>query len=343
MIQLKNISKTFYGKNNTFRALEDIDLTIEEGSIVGIIGSSGAGKSTLIRCVNLLEKPDNGQIIVNGKDLTQLSKKQLASERKKIGMIFQHFNLLSSKTVFENVALPLKLNKTDATTIRNRVMELLQIVGLTDKYNEFPKNLSGGQKQRVAIARALANSPHILLCDEATSALDPATTQSILQLLKDINRRLNITILLITHEMDVIKAICDQVAVIDHGKLIVKGTLEELISENKHPILSHFITPKNMTLPKSLIDTLQSEYTDDVFPLIEIELDGTIHFKQLIETIQNHYKTPYNIIKADIEYTGKANFGKLLVHLKGTKKNNEQIVRYFDQSNIKNSIKGYAA
>lgn len=342
MIRLQNISKTFHQKNRDFKALDNISLTIEEGSIVGIIGSSGAGKSTLIRCINLLERPDTGEIIVHGKNLTQLNRRQLASERKKIGMIFQHFNLLSSKTVFENVALPLKLDKAGKTVIHEKVTELLKIVGLEDKAGAYPSSLSGGQKQRVAIARALANSPHILLCDEATSALDPVTTQSILQLLKDINRQLKITILLITHEMDVIKTICDQVAVIDSGKLITKGTLDELITED-NPLLSQFITTNNMTIPKKLIDSLHQEYEDGIFPLIEIELSGNIHFRQLIDTIQNHYNTPYNIIKADIEYTGRSNYGKLLIHLKGTKENNEQVIRYFNHSNIKNSIRGYAA
>lgn len=207
MITIKNISKTFRQKNSTLKALDDVSLEVDRGDIVGVIGFSGAGKSTLIRTVNLLEKPDSGQIIVNGKNLTQLSRSELAQERKKIGMIFQHFNLLSSRTVFDNVALPLELDHTNKTDINHKVNDLLQIVGLESKANDYPANLSGGQKQRVAIARALANDPYVLLCDEATSALDPATTQSILQLLQDINTRLGITILLITHEMDVIKAI----------------------------------------------------------------------------------------------------------------------------------------
>lgn len=339
MIQLHNISKTFRQKNTIHKALDTINLTIEKGEIVGVIGSSGAGKSTLIRCVNLLEKPDSGSIVINGTNLTLLRGKALAAQRKKIGMIFQHFNLLSSKTVFENVALPLKLEKTDKAVIRQRVTELLQLVGLETKADEYPGNLSGGQKQRVAIARALANSPQILLCDEATSALDPGTTQSILQLLQDINRKLHITILLITHEMDVVKAICDRVTIIDHGKLVATGTLEEL---STHPALSPFITT-NMTVPKQLTDALQQEYTEGVFPLVEIELNGTIHFKKLIDTIQYDYQTPYNIIKADIEYAGKSNFGKVLIHLKGTRESNEQLIHHFNQSNIPNSIRGYAA
>lgn len=194
MIELKNISKTFHQGKQSFKALDNINLKLEQGDILGIIGFSGAGKSTLIRCVNLLEKPDTGQVIVNGKDLIPLRHAELANERKKIGMIFQHFNLLSSRTVFDNVALPLELDGVDKATIAGKVNSLLKTVGLQDKANEYPKNLSGGQKQRVAIARALANDPHLLLCDEATSALDPLTTQSILQLLRDINQQFRITI-----------------------------------------------------------------------------------------------------------------------------------------------------
>ena len=242
MIVIKNVSKTFRRKKQHFKALDDVSLEVEKGDVVGIIGFSGAGKSTLIRSVNLLEKPDEGRIVVNGKDLTKLSSSELAKERKKIGMIFQHFNLLSSRTVFENIALPLELDNVSKIDINNKVNELLQIVGLEDKAKEYPKSLSGGQKQRVAIARALANDPYLLLCDEATSALDPANTQSVLQLLKDINNRLGITILLITHEMEVIKSVCNHVAVIDKGKLIAKGTLEEIISNKEHPIIKQFTT-----------------------------------------------------------------------------------------------------
>ncbi|MFC3158641.1 methionine ABC transporter ATP-binding protein [Chryseobacterium arachidis] len=240
MIEIKNISKTFHQKKQSFKALDNVSLTIEKGDIVGIIGFSGAGKSTLIRTVNLLEKPDNGEIIINGKDFTTLNSKQLANERKKIGMIFQHFNLLSSRTVFDNIALPLELDSVNKAEINKKVNELLKIVGLEEKANDYPKSLSGGQKQRVAIARALANDPYLLLCDEATSALDPATTQSILQLLRDINQRLGITILLITHEMEVIKTVCNHVAVIDKGQLLIKGTLSEIVSNKENPIIKQF-------------------------------------------------------------------------------------------------------
>ena len=342
MIQIRNISKTFRQKEREFRALDNINLQISEGDIVGIIGSSGAGKSTLIRCVNLLEKPDSGQIIVNGIDLTVLPSRQLAQQRKKIGMIFQHFNLLASRTVYGNVALPLELDNVPQEQIRRKVTELLQIVGLQDKANEYPRSLSGGQKQRVAIARALANDPYLLLCDEATSALDPATTQSILELLRDINRRLKITILLITHEMDVVKSICNQIAVIDHGKLVAEGTLEQLLTTNNHPVINRFINTGTISLPHEIYINMKQVQEEGLTPLIELELTGNIAFDELIDTVYNKFKIPYKLIKADIEYLGRASFGKLLLHLKGNKETNERAVEYFNQRKIKNELKGYA-
>ena len=223
MIELINVFKRFKTKNKTIQALSGVSLTVDKGEIFGVIGTSGAGKSTLIRCVNLLERPNEGQVIVDNVELTKLSDAQLTLERRKIAMIFQHFNLLSSRTVFDNVAFPLELEGKPKSEIMKKVNGLLELVGLSEKAKDYPANLSGGQKQRVAIARALANDPKVLLCDEATSALDPATTKSILQLLKSINQKLNLTILLITHEMEVIKTICDKVAVIDHGQLAEQG------------------------------------------------------------------------------------------------------------------------
>ncbi|CAH0186817.1 ATP-binding cassette domain-containing protein [Chryseobacterium sp. WG14] len=342
MIEIKNISKTFHQKKQSFKALDRVSLTIEKGDIVGIIGFSGAGKSTLIRTVNLLERPDEGQIIINGKDFTQLSSKQLAEERKKIGMIFQHFNLLSSRTVFDNIALPLELDRTSKDQINKKVNELLKIVGLEDKAHDYPRSLSGGQKQRVAIARALANDPHLLLCDEATSALDPATTQSILQLLRDINQRLGITILLITHEMEVIKAVCNHVAVIDKGKLLAKGTLSEIISDRENPVIRQFINSDNMTLPQELNNRLQKEPQDGLFPLVEIELNENISVEQLLSTLYSQYKIPYKLLKADVEYLGNSNFGKLLLQLQGKEEENQQAIYYFNQNKIQNTVKGYA-
>lgn len=342
MIEIRNISKTFHQKKQSFKALDKVSLTIDKGDIVGIIGFSGAGKSTLIRTVNLLERPDEGQIIIHGKDFTKLNSKQLAEERKKIGMIFQHFNLLSSRTVFDNVALPLELDHTSKDDINRKVNELLKIVGLEDKANDYPKSLSGGQKQRVAIARALANDPHLLLCDEATSALDPATTQSILQLLRDINQRLGITILLITHEMEVIKAVCNHVAVIDKGKLLTKGTLSEIISDKENPIIRQFINSDIMTLPQELINRLQKEPKEGLFPLIEIELNENISVEEILSTLYNQYKIPYKLLKADVEYFGNSNFGKLLLQLQGEAEENQQAIYYFNQNKIQNTVKGYA-
>ncbi|MNU14924.1 Methionine import ATP-binding protein MetN [compost metagenome] len=342
MIEIKNISKTFHQKKQAFKALHNINLTIEKGDIVGIIGFSGAGKSTLIRTVNLLERPDEGQIIINGKDFTKLNSKQLAHERKKIGMIFQHFNLLSSRTVFENIALPLELDNFSKDEIREKVNELLKIVGLEDKAHDYPKSLSGGQKQRVAIARALANDPYLLLCDEATSALDPATTQSILELLRDINNRLGITILLITHEMDVIKTVCNHVAVIDKGQLISKGTLSEIISNKENPIIKQFLNSGVMTIPQELNKKLQKEPKDGLFPLVEIELNESISVEKLLSVIYDQYKIPYKLLKADVEYLGDSNFGKLLLQLQGEADENQKAIYYFNQNNIQNIVKGYA-
>lgn len=289
-----------------------------------------------------MEIPDEGQIIINGKDFTKLNSKQLAHERKKIGMIFQHFNLLSSRTVFENIALPLELDNLSKDEIREKVNELLKIVGLEDKAHDYPKSLSGGQKQRVAIARALANDPYLLLCDEATSALDPATTQSILELLRDINNRLGITILLITHEMDVIKTVCNHVAVIDKGQLISKGTLSEIISNKENPIIKQFLNSGVMTIPQELNKKLQREPQDGLFPLVEIELNESISVEKLLSVIYDQYKIPYKLLKADVEYLGNSNFGKLLLQLQGETDENQKAIYYFNQNNIQNTVKGYA-
>jgi D-methionine transport system ATP-binding protein len=223
MIELRNITKEFRQKDRVTLALSDVSLHVPEGKIVGVIGESGAGKSTLIRCVNLLERPTSGEVIVNGINLMKLPAAELARARRNIGMIFQHFNLLASRSVSGNVAFPLELARMPRAEIRERVYELLKLVGLENKAHDYPASLSGGQKQRVAIARALANKPGVLLCDEATSALDPATTRNILALLKEINNVLRITILLITHEMDVVRAICDDVALLREGKLAGMG------------------------------------------------------------------------------------------------------------------------
>jgi D-methionine transport system ATP-binding protein len=223
MIALQHITKEFRRNGRVTSALRDVSLTVSRGGVTGVIGESGAGKSTLIRCVNLLERPTAGKVIIDGQELMQLPAGDLLKVRRSIGMIFQHFNLLASRTVAGNVSFPLELSRTPRTETKRRVRELLQLVGLEDKADEYPANLSGGQKQRVAIARALANNPKILLCDEATSALDPATTATILSLLKEINAQMNITILLITHEMDVVKSICTDVVTLSRGEITGQG------------------------------------------------------------------------------------------------------------------------
>ncbi|OPJ63548.1 methionine ABC transporter ATP-binding protein [Clostridium oryzae] len=241
MISIKNLSKNFDTPYGKIEVLKGINLEIEKGDIFGIIGFSGAGKSTMIRCLNLLEKPDEGTIIIGDKDMTSLSKKELRKAREKIGMIFQQFNLFDSKTVFENVAFPLKVAKYPKDKIKERVHEILELVELSDKAKAHPSQLSGGQKQRVGIARALANNPDVLLSDEATSALDPQTTYSILELLKNINRKLNLTIVLITHELDVVNYSCNNVAVIEKGVIMEKGSTEQVFSNPKSATAKIFI------------------------------------------------------------------------------------------------------
>lgn len=222
-IEIKDLHKTFANKNKSNLVLNGIDLSVEKGDIFGIVGFSGAGKSTLVRCINRLEEPDSGSVVIGGVNITALSKKELALERRKIGMIFQSFNLFESKTVWQNIAYPLRLEKMKKKDIETRVSEVLSLIGLEDKRNAYPGELSGGQKQRVGIGRTLANSPDVILCDEATSALDPQTTISVLDLLKEINQKLGVTILLITHELEAIKYICRNMAVIENGVIIEQG------------------------------------------------------------------------------------------------------------------------
>lgn len=241
MINLKGITKVYGKGSNAATALSGLNLSIEKGEIFGVIGHSGAGKSTLIRCINLLERPTEGEVWVDGVELTSLNQGQLQEQRRKIGMIFQHFNLLSSATVYDNIAFPLRLAGTSRTAIDTKVKDLLALVGLEEHKDKFPSQLSGGQKQRVGIARALASDPDVLLCDEATSALDPQTTDSILKLLLDINKRFHLTIVLITHEMHVIQSICDRVAVIHGGGIVEQGKVTEVFLKPQHEVTRDFI------------------------------------------------------------------------------------------------------
>ncbi len=242
MIKLNHIEKTYDSPSGPVKALKGIDLEIGRGEIYGIIGLSGAGKSTLIRCINMLERPTKGTVIVDGQDLTAMNETQLRKARKNIGMIFQHFNLLSSATVYDNIAFPLRLAGTPKDEIRRKVEPLLKLVGLESKAGQYPSQLSGGQKQRVGIARALASEPKVLLCDEATSALDPQTTRSILDLIRDINKKLQLTVVVITHEMQVIKEICHKVAVIDGGVIAEQGSVLDIFTNPQQPITKEFIS-----------------------------------------------------------------------------------------------------
>ena len=254
MIEFTHVSKDFGSGEKMVRAVRDVSLTIQDGEIFGIIGFSGAGKSTLVRCINLLERPTNGTVVVDGKEMTALSPKELRLARRKIGMIFQHFNLMPSRTVFGNVAYPLQGQGLSKQAIQNKVRKLLKLVDIADKETSYPSQLSGGQKQRVAIARALANDPKVLLCDEATSALDPQTTKAILTLLKDLNQKLNLTIVMITHEMGVVKEICDHVAIMEHGQVVEQGEVFSLFADPKQPITQNFIrTTSNLQKIEELI------------------------------------------------------------------------------------------
>lgn len=343
MITLKNINKIYQQKNLSVHALKDINLEIKKGEIFGVIGSSGAGKSTLIRCVNILEKPSSGDVIVDGVNMTTLSNQELIKQRRQIGMIFQHFNLLSSRTVFGNVALALEFsNISDKSFIKKRVTELLELVGLADKHNSYPANLSGGQKQRVAIARALATEPKVLLCDEATSALDPATTTSILTLLKDINRRLNITILLITHEMDVVKRICDKVGVISQGQLIEQGSVAELFSHPKTELAQSFINSSiDIEIPEDYQIRLSQTPKDNGHPLLKMTFTGKSVDAPLLSEIAQSHQVLSNIISAKMDYAGGVKFGVMLAELSGNSEGLTSAIRFLRENHVKIEELGY--
>ncbi|AUI85491.1 D-methionine ABC transporter, ATP-binding protein [Vibrio azureus] len=342
MIEIKNVNKVFYQGNKEIVALKDIHLTITKGTIFGVIGSSGAGKSTLIRCVNMLEAPSSGAIVIDGVDLTTLSKKQLSEARRDIGMIFQHFNLLSSRNVFDNVALPLELAGVAKSDISSKVTELLSLVGLADKHESYPSNLSGGQKQRVAIARALASDPKVLLCDEATSALDPATTQSILELLKEINRKLEITILLITHEMEVVKSICHQVAIIGGGELVEKGSVGEIFAHPKTELAHDFIrSTLDLSIPEDYQMRLQAVRTEGSYPLVRLEFNGATVDAPLMTQIARKFNIDVSILSSDLDYAGGVKFGMMVAELFGSEADDNAAIDFLREHNVKVEVLGY--
>lgn len=316
MIQFEEVTKTYQSGKQEIHALNGIDLTVETGEIYGVIGFSGAGKSSLIRTVNLLERPTTGRVLIHGKDILALSGSEIRKTRKDIGMIFQHFNLLNSKTVYHNVAMPLMLANTPKNKIKEQVKDLLDFVGLADQAEKYPDQLSGGQKQRIGIARALATNPSVLLCDEATSALDPQTTQSILELLRRINREYNITILLITHEMGVIREICDKVAVLEAGKVIEKGTVFDVFTNPQQPTTQRFVrSVMNDELPPSLLEQLQDPSRSH--SIYRIQFTGSSVGQPLMSRISRDFNLDLNVLFGNITELQGEPYGNLIVEFTG--------------------------
>lgn len=345
MIELKNLHKTYQGDGKSLEALRGVSVHVSEGEIYGVIGKSGAGKSTLIRCINMLERPTTGSVSVDGEELTTMPEPQLRDMRKKIGMIFQHFNLLSSRTVYDNIAFPLELAGKNRAEIAAAVDPLLELVGLVDKRDQYPAQLSGGQKQRVGIARALANRPKVLLCDEATSALDPQTTQSILELLKDINHKFGLTIVIITHEMQVIKKICDRVAVIENGLIIEEGSVIDL-----------FVRPQTPTT-KEFIRTIVSHDLPDIFVglpfssiprpgnnlMLRLSFIGSNANEPIIAGLIRRFNVDVNILFGNIDHLKTTPFGTLLVELSGDDAAIQAALNYLQELELGIEVIGYVA
>ncbi|MDR3566122.1 MAG: methionine ABC transporter ATP-binding protein [Negativicutes bacterium] len=345
MIELKDISKHFPGTSGTVEALKGVSLSVPAGQIFGVIGKSGAGKSTLVRCINMLERPSGGTVVVDGRELTSLPEKELRQERKSIGMIFQHFNLLSSRTVYDNVAFPLELAGWKKADIHREVAPLLELVGLTDKKDQYPAQLSGGQKQRVGIARALANRPKLLLCDEATSALDPQTTKSILKLLKDINNRFGLTIVLITHEMQVIKEICDQVAVIEDGRIIEQGSVLDLFTAPQSATTREFIrTIINYDLPDFFADTVFSpQPLPDSSLVLRLSFIGQTAEEPIIAELIRRYNVDANILYGNIDHIGSTLFGTLILELTGQPNDINNALNHLQTRELGIEVMGYVS
>lgn len=344
MIKLSHIKKVYDTPSGPLQALKDISLTIKDKEIYGIIGLSGAGKSTLVRCINMLERPTNGTVEIDGQDLTKMSENQLRGVRKNIGMIFQQFNLLSSATVYENVAFPLKLAKADKKSIKAKVMPLLKLVGLEEKAQQYPSQLSGGQKQRVGIARALASEPSILLCDEATSALDPQTTQSILKLIKKINDELNITVVIITHEMQVIKEICDKVAIIDHGIIAEKGTVIDVFMKPQQAITHEFISVLlSDELPSAFRNQpISKEPVTDGYLLLRLTFLGESADEPVImKLIKNAPEVDVSILFGDIDQIQTVPYGRMIIGMKGASEKVQKAQQWLSRQDLKVEVIGY--
>ncbi len=336
MIQLTDVSKIFKTPHGEVRACQEINLEIKQGEIFGIIGFSGAGKSTLVRCINLLERPTTGSVIVDGQDLTKQKASELRQSRKKIGMIFQHFNLMPSRTVAKNVAFPLKGSGLSKQEIKQKVASLLELVELSDKASAYPSQLSGGQKQRVAIARALANDPKVLLCDEATSALDPQTTQSILKLLKDLNQKLGLTIVLITHEMAVIKEICSRVAVMEEGRIKEIGNVVDIFAHPKAEITRNFIaTTSNLTKIGDLLkENAKVVQLNPGEQLLMLTYSPHNTNEPLISAISRKFDIDANIIFGNVEVLQHQSLGSLVVKLSGEQSHIEEAITYIKDTGV---------
>lgn len=336
MIRLENVSKTFTDSNKEVHAVNNVSLTINDGDIFGIIGFSGAGKSTLVRCINLLEKPTDGKVFVDDAEITALSGKELRKARKKIGMIFQHFNLMPSRTIFGNVAYPLRGSGLSKEEIKEKVHHLLELVGISEKENAFPSQLSGGQKQRVAIARALANDPNILLCDEATSALDPQTTKSILKLLQQLNQTLGITVVVITHEMAVVIEICNRVAVMDHGDVVEEGEVFHVFASPKEPLTRSFIkTTSNLQKIEELIaadsPVVATKKGELIVRLSYVEKNTS---EPLISTVTQKFGIILNIVFADVEIVQNAPIGGTVAIVSGESSRIDEALQYLRDKNV---------
>ncbi|OZI11114.1 methionine ABC transporter ATP-binding protein [Bacillaceae bacterium SAS-127] len=324
MLEIQNLTKIYKTKKKQVKGIDNVSLTIQKGEVFGIVGYSGAGKSSLLRCINLLERPTSGSIIVDGQDLTKLSSVALRQARLKIGMIFQHFYLISQKTVGENIRFALKAANTPKEKIDHRVRELLEMVGLSEKIDVYPAQLSGGQKQRVGIARALANNPSILLCDEATSALDPKTTVSILRLLKKINRELNITIVLITHEMNVVKEICDRMVIMQDGKVIEEGSVYDIFANPEKPLTKEFISSVvSFDLPPSIVHSVTGK-------IVKVLFKGEVAGEGVISDMLQSFDVRGNFLHGTIEYIQEKPLGIFLMELQGQTDNITKAQSYME-------------
>lgn len=323
MIQVENLCKSFSTKSGVVEAAKNISFSIEKGEIFGIIGLSGAGKSTLVRCLNLLERPTSGTVKINGKNLTELSERELRKERQKIGMIFQHFNLLMQRTALDNVCFPMEIAGIKKAEARKKALEYLKIVGLEEKALSYPSQLSGGQKQRVAIARVLASDPQILLCDEATSALDPQTTKAILELIKEINRDYGITVVVITHEMSVVQEICDKVAVLERGSLVETGTVEEL-----------FRNPKTDEAKKLVFSERAQIQEMKGKRLVRVTFQEKSSFEPVIANLVLTYRTPVNILYADTKNINGQAQGEMILQLPEIEEVADKMIQYLKEINM---------